>query len=225
AVPVSGISDLESYVSNKVIDGHCDCMFFYNTYRWEWTTVLALHAPKPLLFANSDNDSIFPMDGNRRIIARLRTCYDMLGAKGNVDDYVSKGGHAYRPDLRIAIFSFLNKHLKGDTGPVKDADYPTIDGKDLRVFPEDKDVPKDAINGTADETFVPKAEVKLPEKPTEFAAWKAGMVKQLREVSFRALPELVPPVKRIDPASIGELRFESEPGVGLLSTMLRQTAK
>ena len=27
AVPVSGMSDLESYVTNKVINGHCDCMF------------------------------------------------------------------------------------------------------------------------------------------------------------------------------------------------------
>ncbi len=49
AVPVSGISDLESYVSNKVINGHCDCMFFYNTYQWEWTTVLALHAPEAVI--------------------------------------------------------------------------------------------------------------------------------------------------------------------------------
>jgi dienelactone hydrolase len=30
AVPVSGMSDLESYVTNKVINGHCDCMFLYN---------------------------------------------------------------------------------------------------------------------------------------------------------------------------------------------------
>ncbi|HEY2787775.1 MAG TPA: prolyl oligopeptidase family serine peptidase [Fimbriiglobus sp.] len=185
AVPVSGISDLECYVSHKVIDGHCDCMFFYNTYQWEWTTVLALHAPKPLLFVNSDNDSLFPMDGNRRIIARLRHCYDMLGATGNVNDHVSPGGHAYRPDLRIAVFSFLNKYLKNDTSPVKDADFPKIDGKDLRVFPEDKDLPKDAINAKVDETFVPKAEVKLPEKKEEFATWKAGLKKQLREVVFR----------------------------------------
>ncbi len=195
AVPVSGMSDLESYVSNKVINGHCDCMFFYNTYRWEWTTSLALHAPKPLLFANSDNDAGFPMDGNRRIIARLRTCYDMLGAKGNVDDYVSKGGHDYRPDLRIAIFSFLNKHLKGDAGAVKDADFPKIDGKDLRVFPTDADVPADAINGKVDETFVPKAVVKLPGKPEDFAAWKAGMVKRLREMSFRLLPKDTPDLR------------------------------
>lgn len=190
AVPVSGMSDLESYVTNKVVNGHCDCMFAYNPYQWEWTTILALFAPKPLLFANSDNDSIFPMDGNRRIVARLRQCYEMLGKPENVDEYVSKGGHAYRPDLRTAVFRFINKHLKGDAGEVKDADFPKIDGKDLRVFPEDSDLPKDAINAKADEVFVPKAEVKLPAKPEDFKAWKAGLVKQLREKSFRALPEV-----------------------------------
>ena len=83
AVPVSGMSDLESYVTNKVINGHCDCMFLVNTYQWEWTTILALFAPRPLLFANSDNDTIFPMDGNRRIIERLRKCYEMYGKKDN----------------------------------------------------------------------------------------------------------------------------------------------
>jgi cephalosporin-C deacetylase-like acetyl esterase len=187
AVPVSGMSDLESYVSNKVINGHCDCMFFVNTYQWEWTTALALHAPKPLLFANSDNDTIFPMDGNRRIMARLRQCYGMLGEADNVDEYVSKGGHEDRPDLRVAAFRFMNKHLKGESGEVKPAGLAPVVGKELRVFPEDKDLPKDAINARVDEVFVPKADVKLPAKPEDFAAWKAGLVKRLREVSFRTI--------------------------------------
>ncbi len=191
AVPVSGMSDLESYVTNKVINGHCDCMFFINTYQWEWTTALALHAPKPLLFANSDNDPIFPMDGNRRIMARLNKCYEMLGQKENVAEYVSKGNHDYRPDLRVAIFGFLNKHLKGATGTVKDAESPGIAGKDLRVFPEDKDLPKDQINDRIDESFVPTAEVKLPTNKEEFVAWKAATIKRLREVSFRAMPDKV----------------------------------
>ena len=82
AVPVSGMSDLESYVTNKVINGHCDCMFLYNTYGWEWTTIAALIAPRPMLFANSDNDRIFPMDGNRRIIERLRKAYKMYEQAG-----------------------------------------------------------------------------------------------------------------------------------------------
>ncbi|MCI0743359.1 MAG: acetylxylan esterase, partial [Gemmataceae bacterium] len=47
AVPVSGMSDLESYVKNKVLNGHCDCMFLYNTYQWDYTTIAALVAPRP----------------------------------------------------------------------------------------------------------------------------------------------------------------------------------
>ena len=128
AVPVSGMSDLESYVKNKVINGHCDCMFLYNTYRWDWTTIAALIAPRPMLFANSDNDGIFPMDGNRRIMARLREVYKMLGKPDLVEEYVSKGGHDYRPDLRLAIFRFFDKHLMGVKREIKDADDRTVAG-------------------------------------------------------------------------------------------------
>ena len=117
AVPVSGMSDLESYVTNKVINGHCDCMFLYNTYQWEWTTIAALVAPRPLLFANSRQRPHLP-DGRQpphhRPAAERST--SMYGKPELVDEYVSKGGHDYRPDLRVAIFKFINKHLKGDTG-------------------------------------------------------------------------------------------------------------
>jgi hypothetical protein len=144
-----------------------------------------------MLFCNSDNDTIFPMDGNNRIAARLRQLYKMYDKPDLFDDYVSKGGHDYRPDLRIAIFKWINKHLKNDTGPVKDADFKPIPGKELRVFPEDSDVPKDAINGKIDETFVPKAKVKLPE-PGKFEEWKKVMLKELREKSFRTFPDRIP---------------------------------
>lgn len=216
AVPVSGMSDLESYVSHKIINGHCDCMFLINTYQWEWTTIAALIAPRPLLFANSDHDPIFPMDGNRRIIARLRQLYKMYDKAELVDDYVSKGGHDYRPDLRIAVFKWINKHLGHDNGEVKDADFKPLPGKELRVFPEEKNFPKDAINGKIDETFAPKADVKLP-KEGEFAEWKKGLLKMLREKSFRAFPVEVPPlrVKKEDP---GILRSESDIDVFLRKT-------
>jgi dienelactone hydrolase len=192
AVPVSGMSDLESYVTHKVINGHCDCMFLINTYGWQWTTIAALVAPRPLLFCNSDQDTIFPMDGNRRIIERLRKLYAMYDKPELVDEYVSHGGHEDRPDLRVAAFGWINKHIKHDTRPVTHAEAPPLPGKELRVFPEDKDVPKDAINGQIDETFVPLAQVKLPEAG-KFAEWKAGLLKQLREKSFRSFPGRIPP--------------------------------
>jgi cephalosporin-C deacetylase-like acetyl esterase len=194
AVPVSGMSDLESYVKNKIINNHCDCMLMINTYGWEWTTIAALIAPRPMLFCNSDHDTIFPMDANRRIADRLRTLYKMYDKPELFDDYVSQGGHDYRPDLRLAVFKWINKHLKNDTGPVKDADFKPIAGKDLRVFPEDSDVPKDAINGKIDETFVPKAEVKLPE-PGKFEEWKKDVMSKLRSSSFRSFPDSIPAAK------------------------------
>jgi cephalosporin-C deacetylase-like acetyl esterase len=212
AVPVSGMSDLESYVTNKVINGHCDCMFIVNTYAWEWTTIAALIAPRPLLFANSDKDPIFPMDGNRRIIARLRQAYKMCDKPDLVDDYVSKGGHDYRPDLRVAVFKWFNKHLRAETREVKDAEYKLLPGKELRVFPEDKDVPKDALNGKIDETFVKRAEVTLPEKG-KFTEWKKRMMKELTERSFRTFPERIPAPKgkRLEVDNGATFLYETEP--------------
>jgi dienelactone hydrolase len=186
AVPVSGFSDLTCHVSERVVGGHCDCMYPINTYRWDLTTILALVAPRPMLFANSDADPIFPMSGNRRAAAKLRGLYAVLGADGKFDDFDTPGPHKDVPPLRAAAFGFLNRHLKGETGPVGDVEFPKLDPKELRVFPTDADLPRDAINGRADETFVPTAEVTLP-TAEGFAGWKAGLVKRLRERSFRSL--------------------------------------
>jgi cephalosporin-C deacetylase-like acetyl esterase len=194
AVPVSGMSDLESYVTNKVINRHCDCMLLVNAYGWEWTTIAALVAPRPLLFANSDTDIYFPMDGNRRIIERLRTLYKLYGKPELADEYISKGTHDYRPDLRVAIFGWINKHLRNDTAPVKDADFKPFPDQELRVFAEDKDLPADQINSKVDISFVPRVRPKLPE-PGKFDDWKRGLLQELRDKCFRGLPERIPPAK------------------------------
>ena len=46
---------------------HCDCMFFVNTYRWDYDKVAALVAPRALCIANSDKDMYFPIDGVFRV--------------------------------------------------------------------------------------------------------------------------------------------------------------
>lgn len=188
AVPVSGMSDLHSYVANKVVNGHCDCMFLVNFRAWEWTTIAALIAPRPMLFANSDNDLIFPMDGNRRIIDRLRQVYRLYDKPDLVDDHVSKGGHDYRPDLRLAIFRWINRHLKKDTSAIEDAKDEPVAGKELRVFPTDDDLPKDSRNDRIDETFIRLARPRLPDTGA-FDAWKRGLMGRLREGPFFGLPE------------------------------------
>ncbi|MFO0908042.1 MAG: prolyl oligopeptidase family serine peptidase [Isosphaeraceae bacterium] len=201
AIPVSGMADLQCYVGQSVVDGHCDCMFLYNTYQWPWTRIAALIAHRPLLFVNSDKDPIYPMYANERVITRLERLYSKFGAGERVDAVVSVGGHDYRTDIRAAAFRFLNIHLKGDGRPVTDADEGfestpakplPIDPAKLRVFPEGTAIPADAINARVDETFVPVGKPRIPES-NGFAKWRDDLIAQLRKRSFRALPAQVAP--------------------------------
>lgn len=220
AVPVSGMADLESYVPNRVINGHCDCMFLHNTFQWPWTRIASLVAPRPMLFVNSDQDAIFPMDANDRIINRLERTYSLYGASDRVDSVVSVGGHAYRQDIRQAAFRFINAHLKGDARPVTDSErdivseggkpgpYP-IPPEMLRVFPEDSDLPADRLNAVIDEQFVPIATVPAPAKG-KYEEWKKPLVEELRRISFRYFPETIPAALKIKDINDQAVRVSSE---------------
>jgi dienelactone hydrolase len=225
AVPVSGMADLDSYIANRVINGHCDCMFLYNTFQWPWTRIAALVAPRPLLFVNSDNDRIFPMDANERIIARLERLYSLYGAGGLVDAVVSVGGHAYRQDIRQAAYWFINAHLKHDARPITDSEVDIVsEGRDpgpypippekLRVFPTDADIPADQLNRTIDEHFVPLAQPSPP-APGQFDAWRKSLLAELRRVSFAYFPQELPPAKPLSYVGLDGQRLESEPGIEL----------
>jgi hypothetical protein len=105
---------------------------------------------------------------------------------------------------------------------VKDADFPEIAGKELRVFPADTDLPADAINATADEVFVPRAEVKLPAEPKDFAAWKAGLVKQLREKCFRPWPAPAKDAGWDGQWEGGRRLYQTEPGFSVTLWQMKQ---
>jgi len=217
AVPVSGMADLPSYVTNRVINGHCDCMFLYNTFRWPWTRIASLIAPHPMLFTNSDQDAIFPMDANQRVINNLERLYSLYGVGDLVDSFVSIGGHAYRQDIRQAAYRFINTHLKNDARVVTDSEVDLVTGREdkrqypiaaekLRVFPQDSDIPKDELNTTIDQHFVPMAKIELP-KPGEYEAWRTPLLAELRRVAFGYFPERIPPAQ-----GDGEW-LTSEPGI------------
>jgi len=223
AVPVSGMADLPSYVNNRVINGHCDCMFLYNTFRWPWTRIAALVAPRALLFTNSDADRIFPMDANDRIINRLERVYSLYGRTDFVDAVVSIGGHAYRQDIRQAAYRFINTQLNNDPRAVEDSEVDLVTGKrpdreypipidKLRVFPEDDDIPGDEFNTTIDEHFVPVAKVEPPQEG-EFDGWKAGLLAELKRVTFGYFPERIPPAKLAEQVDSELARVETEPGI------------
>jgi len=223
AVPVSGMADLPCYVGQRLANGHCDCMFFYNVFQWPWAYIAAMIAPRPLLFVNSDHDPIFPMSANERIINHLERLYSLSEASDRVDAVVSIGGHEYRRDIRQAGYRFISSWLKGEPGLVEDSEvdlvnreedpntYP-IPTSNLRVFPEDSDIPADQVNKTVDQVFVPMAVHDVP-SPDRVNAWREELVSELRRVSFSGLPTHIQPAKVVDRDPQGRLRLATEPGI------------
>jgi cephalosporin-C deacetylase-like acetyl esterase len=115
--PVCGTATLESHIYDRVVDGHCDCMWWVNTALWDLADVGALIAPRPLLIASADQDGIFPIHGIRRVHAQLAPLYRLLGHEEHLQLVETPGGHSYHERSRTAIFSWFLEHLTGRRVP------------------------------------------------------------------------------------------------------------
>ncbi len=226
-VPVSGMSDLQSYVTDKVCNGHCDCMFLYNNYRWEWTTIAALVAPRPMLFENSGYDTIFPMPGNERIRQRLAKLYNWYEKKpGDLFDIgVTPGGHDDKVELRLMAYRWINRHLKGDNSEVAEPPLPPFPGKELRVFPEDSDLPKDSLNDKIDESFVELAKPATPTNKEEYHAWSQRLRGNLLDRVVREWPDEIPAAEVREEQANGRVILRTDGEISVLAARLNTDAK
>jgi hypothetical protein len=187
AVPVAGITDLRNHVVDGTVEGHCDCMFTVNTYRWDYAQVAALVAPRPLLISNTDKDGIFPLDGVVRVHDRVRKVYKLLSAEKNLGLQITEGPHADTQELHIHAFRWFNRFLKNDTSLIETTAVKFFEPEQLRVF---SDLPGDQINTKIQESFVRTAYP--PEVPADAKAWQTqrdGWLKSLREKTFRGWPD------------------------------------
>jgi hypothetical protein len=142
--PVAGITDLHNHVVDGSVEGHCDCMFFVNTYRWDYPTVAALAAPRPLLITNTDKDSIFPYDGVSRLYWKVRGVYGLgkqttRTTRSRPTGPADQRGRArrYSPELQVAAFRWFNRYLKGEDKPIDlSPAKKLIEPEQLRCFKE-----------------------------------------------------------------------------------------
>ncbi len=187
AVPVAGITDLQNHVVDGCVEGHCDCMFTVNTYRWDYPQVAALVSPRPLLIGNTDTDPIFPLDGVVRTFDQVRRIYRLQKAGELCGLNITAGGHVDTQELQVHALRWLDMHLKGEKSRlIETAAEKFFQPEQLKVFAE---LPADQRNKTIQESFVPVAA--FPSVPANRTAWEQqrdAWLATLREKTFRGWP-------------------------------------
>jgi dienelactone hydrolase len=182
AAPVAGITDLHDHVVNGAVEGHCDCMFTVNTYRWDYAQVAALAAPRPLLIVNTDRDPIFPLDGVVRLHSLVRAVYRGYNAETNLGLVISEGGHKDTQDLQVPVMRWFNRHLKGEDPLIERAAVKLLQPEELKVFAA---LPTDSINTNIHQTFVSRAKTSAEISAGEHAR----LIDELRSKCFAGWPD------------------------------------
>tara|TARA_R110002049_G_scaffold182485_2_gene350321 strand:- start:53478 stop:55409 length:1932 start_codon:yes stop_codon:yes gene_type:complete len=175
AVPVAGITTLKNHVVDGCVEGHCDCMYMVNRYRWDYSRVAALVAPRPLLISNSDKDRIFPLDGVVEIHRQVRDVYKLYGKSDHLGLQITEGPHKDTQELRVHAFRWFNRFLKHDDALIRTPAEKCIELQDLVVFDH---LPADERVTSVDEWFVPPIQ-------SQGDDWQAT----LRQLSFAGWPD------------------------------------
>ena len=203
AVPVAGICSLrnhllgpyqtspwsrgETHGHDGCVEGHCDCMYFINTYRWDFPMVAALVAPRALLISNTDKDRIFPLDGVYDVYSKAQRIYDLYGATDDLGLQICEGPHKDTQQLRVHAFQWMNKYLKGDEPLIDVPAEKLYEPEQLRVF---KELPSDQHNTAIHDTFVPAAaEPAVPQSEKQWASMRDEWTQKLRTSVFAAWPD------------------------------------
>ncbi|WP_435011611.1 alpha/beta hydrolase family protein [Tundrisphaera lichenicola] len=188
--PVAGITDLQDHVVAGVVEGHCDCMYYCNTYRWDFPTLAALIAPVPMLVVNTDRDPIFPEGGVRRVYAQAEKVYGWYGAADRLGLVIGEGPHADTEEIRHPTFAFFEKWLKHKdvgTGSIEEPDR-KVPIEDLKVL-RPGEVPPYARNGVIHESFVNQsAPPTVPKSPEAWESLKSNWMAELQAKVFNAWP-------------------------------------
>jgi hypothetical protein len=74
--------------------------------------VIALIAPRPVLFQTGDRDGGSPVDGVHDIEAAVRPVYSLYGRQGAFQSIVYPGlAHVYTPEMWARTLAWMDEHL------------------------------------------------------------------------------------------------------------------
>lgn len=190
--PVCQTGTIEHVVTDRATDGHCDCAFWLNTYRWCTPDLGSLIAPRALLVAAGTEDVLWRPYAFRDALHRIRHQYAALGAADRVELVEDLTPHGYTPTLSRAIFAWFNRHLKGDITPVTDEVTDYVEPREnLLAF--GGNLPVGDTMHRVEELLLAPATVPTVSDEAQWGEVQAEKLAQLCATTFRQMPDLPAP--------------------------------
>jgi cephalosporin-C deacetylase-like acetyl esterase len=225
AAPSCSTFTYGSQATHWLAAGQCDCIYYINTYAWDFPMIGALISPRPLLILSGRKDGIFPPDGYHEVFQRAKKVYDLHagGTSDRIREVDEDVPHSDSPLLLAEARQWMQRWLKQDTTPVpveEKAALPKEKPEDLACFDS---VPNDAINDRIHDQFIPLPRPAPPQTAAEWEKRRAEILAGLRAKVFGWFPkEPVPFETQVSGNSGGwsaryadfkEVTFATEAGV------------
>ena len=225
AAPSCSTFTYGSQAEHWLAAGQCDCIYYHNTYRWDFPLVGALIAPRPLIILSGQKDTIFPPDGYRAVYERAKRIYDLYarGSSDRIREVDEAVPHSDSPLLLLEARQWMQRWLKNDATPLALEAKPALPAEkpeDLACFAAP---PFDAINDRIHDQFIGLPRAELPRSRGAWEKRRSQIFGELRAKVFGWFPtEPIPFEAKVTGSSGGwsaryadfkEVTFNSEPGV------------
>jgi dipeptidyl aminopeptidase/acylaminoacyl peptidase len=114
-VSICCLSRYQNLIQHEALKAHGIYYFvpgFLNHFDTE--AVVALIAPRPVLFLDGDQDISTPPDGIHAIESAVRPLYRLYGKEAEFESIIYPGqGHVYTPEMWEKTLTWLDQKLKG----------------------------------------------------------------------------------------------------------------
>jgi len=113
-VPICCLTRYQNLIQQELLKAHGIYYFVPNLLNhFDTEAIIALLAPRPVLFLDGDCDGTSPVDGIRAIEATVRPVYRLYGREENFESVVYPGqGHVYTPAMWERTLKWLDGQLK-----------------------------------------------------------------------------------------------------------------
>jgi dienelactone hydrolase len=112
-VAIGCLTRYRNLIEHRAIHEHHIGYFVPNMLKhFDTEAVVALIAPRPVLFQTGDTDAGSPVDGIRAIDAAVRPVYRLYGREGAFQNLVYPGlAHVYTPEMWARSLAWMDEHL------------------------------------------------------------------------------------------------------------------